>query len=30
MAAYRKAETTWEEMMKTAEKLEFPTSALKS
>ena len=27
MAAYRKAEATWDEMMQTAEKLEFPTSA---
>jgi predicted dehydrogenase len=29
-AAYKGAEVTWDEMMKTAEKLEFPTSALKS
>jgi myo-inositol 2-dehydrogenase / D-chiro-inositol 1-dehydrogenase len=29
MAAYRKAEVTWDEMMKTAEKLEFPTTGLK-
>ncbi len=29
-AAYRKAEATWEEMMKTAEKLEFPLAGLKS
>ena len=30
MAAYRKAEVTWEEMMKMAEKLEFPTTGLKA
>ena len=29
-AAYKKAEVTWDEMLKTAEKLEFPTSRLKS
>lgn len=29
-AAYKKAEVTWDEMMRTAEKLEFPTSGLKS
>ncbi len=29
-AAYKKAEVTWDEVLKTAEKLEFPTSKLKS
>ncbi|MGA2616339.1 MAG: Gfo/Idh/MocA family oxidoreductase [Thermoguttaceae bacterium] len=29
-AAYKRAELTWDEMMKTAEKLEFPTAGLKS
>jgi len=29
-AAYRRAEVTWDEMMKTAEKLEFDTSSLKA
>jgi len=29
-AAYKKAEVTWDEVLKTAEKLEFPTSRLKS
>ena len=29
-AAYKKAEVTWDAMLKTAEKLEFPTSQLKS
>ena len=29
-AAYRKGEATWEEMMKVAEKLEFPTDRLKA
>ena len=29
-AAYRKAEVTWDEMMKTAQKLNFPTTGLKS
>ena len=29
-AAYKKAEVTWDEMMKTAEKLDFPTAGLKS
>jgi predicted dehydrogenase len=29
-AAYKKAEVTWDEMLKTAEKLDFPTSRLKS
>jgi myo-inositol 2-dehydrogenase / D-chiro-inositol 1-dehydrogenase len=28
-AAYKNAEVTWDEMMKTAEKLEFPTAGLK-
>jgi myo-inositol 2-dehydrogenase/D-chiro-inositol 1-dehydrogenase len=28
-AAYKKAEVTWDEMMKAAEKLEFPTTGLK-
>jgi myo-inositol 2-dehydrogenase / D-chiro-inositol 1-dehydrogenase len=30
IAAYKKAEVTWDEMMKAAEKLEFPTAGLKS
>jgi myo-inositol 2-dehydrogenase / D-chiro-inositol 1-dehydrogenase len=30
LAAYKKAEVTWDEMMKTAEKLEFPTAGLKT
>ncbi|MCY2992836.1 MAG: Gfo/Idh/MocA family oxidoreductase [Planctomycetota bacterium] len=30
LAAYKKAEVTWDEMLKTAEKLEFPTAGLKS
>jgi predicted dehydrogenase len=30
MAAYRKTEVTWDEMMKLGEKLEFPTGDLKS
>jgi predicted dehydrogenase len=29
-AAYKKAEVTWDEMMKTAERYEFPTTGLKS
>jgi predicted dehydrogenase len=29
-AAYRKAEVTWDEMMRTAEKLDFPLAGLKS
>ena len=29
-AAYRKAEVTWDEMLKTAEKLDFPTAGLKA
>ena len=29
MAAYKKAEVTWDEMMKSTEKLEFPTTGLK-
>jgi hypothetical protein len=29
-AAYRKAEVSWEEMVKLGEKLEFPTSGLKT
>jgi hypothetical protein len=29
-ASYKKAEVTWDEMLKTAEKLEFPTARLKS
>ena len=29
-AAYKKAEVTWDEMMKTAEKMEFNTAGLKS
>jgi predicted dehydrogenase len=29
-AAYKKAEVTWEEMMKAAEKLEFPTAGMKT
>ncbi len=29
-AAYKKAEVTWDEMLKTAEKLDFPTARLKS
>ena len=28
-AAYQKGEVTWDEMMKTAEKLDFPTAGLK-
>ena len=30
MAAYKKAEVAWDEMLKAAEKLEFPTARLKS
>ena len=30
LAAYKKGEVTWDEMMKSAEKLEFPTAQLKS
>jgi predicted dehydrogenase len=30
LAAYKKGPVTWDEMMKAAEKLEFPTAALKS
>jgi myo-inositol 2-dehydrogenase / D-chiro-inositol 1-dehydrogenase len=30
LAAYRKAEVTWDDMLKTAEKLEFPTAGLKA
>jgi hypothetical protein len=30
MAAYKKAEVTWDEMLQVAEKLEFPTQALKA
>ena len=30
MAAYKKAEVSWDEMMKTAERYEFPTTGLKS
>ena len=29
-AAYKKAEVTWDEMMKTADRYEFPTTGLKS
>ena len=30
MAAYKKAVVTWDEMLRTAEKLDFPTAGLKA